>query len=136
MSSQTRTRKRSQSLLRKSYTINFKRAVILFHKQSDPQIISKTAKEFNLKSRATVREWLKDSEAINDPAMRVNSRRLISLASKKFALFPDSENRVYNWFLAEKSEFKKVEGLTIREEMIKDVKANHPDVIILVSIYF
>ena len=74
---------------------------------------------------------MKNKEAIQDPTLRVNSRKIIIGEGKRKPQFTEAEERVYKWYSDLKLEFKKVEGLTIREEMLNDVQTNHPDVIIL-----
>ena len=103
----------------------------MFHNESEKPTIKGTATAFEIKSRATVREWLKNQEAIQDPTLRVNSRKMITAEGKRKPQFTEAEERVHKWYSDHKLESKKVEGSTIREEMLKNVQTNHPDVIIL-----
>jgi hypothetical protein len=77
---------------RKSYTTNLKKATLLFYDET--KNITETARQFNLKSRSTVREWIKDRENITNPINKNKSRRLRNKDTQKQSLYPQCESEL------------------------------------------
>ena len=111
---------------RKSYTIAFRRLAILHFDKTNSK--NKTIKQLGIKSRSTLRKWISEKELLFDPFQRAKSRKIVSLKKQRSSYFPDSEQRVFEWYSSLKDENKKVESRSLQVKMRDDVLKNHDQV--------
>lgn len=105
-----------------SYTIAFKRVAIKHYEKTNNNRQSAS----NLKiSRACLFDWVKNKDIIFSKDVRLNSRRIVHVneeEKRKKAFFYDNEQRVYTWFLEQRSNNHKVTPLDIKTRMLDDLK--------------
>ena len=109
------------SIRRKTYPIAFKRCVIRHYDSS--KNISLTSRNLKI-DRCNISKWIKNREKIFNNAYCLEQRNCIKNDQKKKSWFPESENRVFEWFQEQKLNHHNILGIAIQTKMLEDLK-NH-----------